>query len=181
MDGDAAMDLGKRRGDGRGGGGHRAEAWRIERGAASGRVFPLDPDQPAMRLLPLALALLAAPAGAAAPIAGRWITAEGDSIVTLGPCGSKTCGRITAFLRKPDPPNPTDRNNPDPALRARPIMGMAVLYDFADAGRDWRGRIYDPRSGKSYKSILSRQADGTLKVQGCIAVFCRTQVWRRAG
>ena len=136
-----------------------------------------------MRAFPLVVALLAAPAGAAAPIAGRWTTAEADSVVTIAPCaggGAKLCGRITTFLRKPDRPNPTDRNNPDPALRGRPVLGMAVLYGFADAGRDWRGRIYDPRSGKNYKSILTREADGTLKVQGCIAFFCRTQVWRQA-
>lgn len=94
---------------------------------------------------------LAGPAQAAAPIAGRWVTPEGDSIVTIGPCGKLTCGRITAFLRPPSTPNPTDRNNPDPALRKRPVLGLAVLSGFTDQGRDWRGRIYDPRSGKSYK------------------------------
>lgn len=134
--------------------------------------------------LPLFGLLLAAPASGAAPIAGRWVTAEGDSIVTIGPCGGgggvQTCGRITTFLRPPDRPNPLDRNNPDPALRARPVLGLAVLSGFADAGRDWRGRIYDPRSGKSYKSILTRNPDGTLKVQGCIAFLCRTQTWRPA-
>lgn len=135
-----------------------------------------------MRLPLLAgLMVLAAPVEAAAPIAGRWVTPEGDSIVTIGPCGRQTCGRITTFLRKPSTPNPVDRNNPDPALRGRPVLGLAVLTGFADAGEDWRGRIYDPRSGRSYKSILSRQADGTLKVQGCVAFLCRTQVWRRAG
>lgn len=128
----------------------------------------------------LATLFLAAPAQAAPPIAGRWVTQEGDSIVTIGPCGEQTCGKITTFLRKPDTPNPTDRNNPDPALRGRPVLGMAVLTGFTDQGKDWRGRIYDPRSGKSYKSILSRNSDGTLKVQGCIAFICRTQTWKPA-
>jgi uncharacterized protein (DUF2147 family) len=126
--------------------------------------------------------LAASPALAADPIAGRWVTEEGDSIVTIGPCdargGGRTCGRVTTFLRPPSTPNPTDRNNPDPKLRGRPVLGMAVLTGFADAGKDWRGRIYDPRSGKSYKSILRRDANGTLKVQGCWGPFCRTQNWR---
>ena len=136
-----------------------------------------------MPLLLAALAL-ATPAHAAAPIAGRWITVEGDSIVTIGPCGGagggKLCGRITTFLKRPPTANPVDGKNPDPALRGRPILGLAVLSGFADAGKDWRGRIYDPRSGKSYKSILGRNADGTLKVQGCIAFFCQTQLWKPA-
>lgn len=128
----------------------------------------------------LGLALLATPAWAAQPIAGRWITPEGDSVVTIGPCGNRTCGRITAFLKRPPTPNPRDTRNPDAALRSRPILGLAVLSGFTDQGKDWRGRIYDPRSGRSYKSIVSRNADGTLKVQGCVAFLCRTQVWRPA-
>ncbi len=129
----------------------------------------------------LAALALAAPASAAAPIAGRWITVEGDSIVTIGSCGGgKLCGRITTFLKRPPAANPVDGKNPDPALRGRPILGMAVLSGFSDAGKDWRGRIYDPRSGRSYKSILSRNADGTLKVQGCVAFLCQTQLWKPA-
>ena len=57
---------------------------------------------------------------------------------------------------------------------------MPILSGFADAGGDWRGRIYDPRNGKSYKSIVSKNADGSLKVQGCIAIFCQTQLWKPA-
>lgn len=134
-----------------------------------------------MRLFLLGFGLaVASPALAADPIAGRWVTEEGDSIVTIGPCGARTCGRVTTFLRRPDTPNPTDRNNPDPKLRGRPVLGMPVLFGFADAGEEWRGRIYDPRSGKSYKSVLRRNGDGTLKVQGCWGPFCRTQTWRPA-
>jgi uncharacterized protein (DUF2147 family) len=131
-----------------------------------------------MRIVLAALAVaLAAPASAADPIAGRWTTVERDSVITVGPCGATLCGRITRFLRPPSTPNPVDRNNPDPKLRGRPILGMAVLTGFTDQGKDWRGRIYDPRSGRNYKSIVSRQPDGSLKVQGCVAFLCRTQVW----
>jgi uncharacterized protein (DUF2147 family) len=62
-------------------------------------------------------------------------------------------------------------------LRRRPLEGLVILSGFADKGDDWRGKIYDPKSGKTYKSILKRESDGTLKVQGCIAFFCRTQRW----
>lgn len=134
-----------------------------------------------MRLLiPACLLLSAAPLDAAGPIAGRWITPEGDSVVTIGPCGGATCGRITAFLRPPPKPDPKDSNNPDAALRGRSILGLAVLTGFTDAGKEWRGRIYDPRSGRGYRSVLSRNSDGTLKVQGCIAFLCRTQTWKAA-
>lgn len=126
----------------------------------------------------LAAAVLpAGPAVAATPIAGRWATEDGAAIVTVAPCGAAVCGRITRLVKGPPSGPPTDYNNPDPALRTRPLEGLTVLSGFTDQGDDWRGRIYDPKSGKTYKSIVKREANGTLKVQGCIAFFCRTQRW----
>lgn len=127
-------------------------------------------------LAPAAL-FAAASADAATPIAGRWMTEEKTAIVTVGPCGSNVCGRLTTLLKQPPSGPPVDSNNPDPALRRRPLEGLVILAGFADKGDDWRGKIYDPKSGKTYKSILKRESDGTLKVQGCIAFFCRTQRW----
>jgi uncharacterized protein (DUF2147 family) len=123
---------------------------------------------------------LAGTANAAQPIAGRWLTQDGSAIVQIGPCGGGTCGRIATVLKaRPGAPT-TDVNNPDPALRNRPVVGTTILSGFSDAGDDWRGRIYDPRNGKSYKSIVARSPDGTLKVKGCISFICQTQVWKPA-
>ncbi|WP_294352882.1 DUF2147 domain-containing protein [uncultured Sphingomonas sp.] len=136
---------------------------------------------PAAILTALAGSLaLAAPAYAAQPISGRYVTEDGAALVEVGPCGGKTCGRIVRVLKHTPGAAATDVNNKDKALRSRPIVGMPVLSEFADAGDDWRGRIYDPRNGKTYKSIVSRNSDGTLKVQGCIAFLCQTQTWRPA-
>jgi len=124
--------------------------------------------------------LATTPALAATPIAGRYLTGDGAGVVEVARCGDKVCGRLVRILKvRPGAPT-TDVNNSDPALRSRPILGMPILSGFADAGSDWRGRIYDPRNGKSYKSIVSKNADGSLKVQGCIAIFCQTQVWTPA-
>ncbi len=130
----------------------------------------------------VALTVLAAtPAWSAEPITGRWITQDRAAVIEIARCGQALCGRIARVLiAKPGTPT-TDVANPDASLRQRPIAGLPILTAFTDHGSDWRGRIYDPRRGKTYKSIVSRQPDGTLKVQGCIAVFCQTQVWRRAG
>ncbi|MEP9402002.1 DUF2147 domain-containing protein [Sphingomonas sp. VNH70] len=135
-----------------------------------------------MRALLAAAALLGAlPAVAATPIAGRYVTADGSGVIEIGRCGATVCGRLVRILKAAPNAARTDVNNGDPALRSRPILGMPILTGFTDAGKDWRGRIYDPRNGKTYKSIVSREADGTLKVQGCIAFFCQTQVWKPAG
>ncbi|RZM22777.1 MAG: DUF2147 domain-containing protein [Sphingomonas sp.] len=128
----------------------------------------------------VATLLVAAPAIAAQPIAGRWITEDRAAEVEIGRCGTNLCGRIIRIVT-PTPGAPTtDVSNPDPAQRNKPILGLTILTGFTDDGDDWRGRIYDPRKGKTYKSILTRQPNGTLKVQGCIAFFCQTQVWTRA-
>lgn len=126
----------------------------------------------------LSALFLAGTAHAAQPIAGRWLTQDGSAIVQVGPCGGATCGRIAAVLKaKPGAPT-ADVNNPDAGLRRRTVVGLTILSGFSDAGDDWRGRIYDPRNGKTYKSIVARAADGTLKVKGCIAFICQTQVWK---
>ena len=132
----------------------------------------------ATRAALLTLSLLATlPAQAAQPITGRWATVEGKAIVQIGPCGKALCGRIEKIV-KPTPGRPkTDIKNPDPALRGKPLAGLALLTGFADAGDVWKGSIYDPESGKTYNSKVSRNSDGTLKVQGCILMFCRTQTW----
>jgi uncharacterized protein (DUF2147 family) len=137
--------------------------------------------------LPAALALLApvalaapAVADAATPIAGRYLTEDGAGVITVGPCEGSVCGRLTTILKKRPGAPDTDVNNSDAALRSRPILGVPILSGFTDEGKDWRGKIYDPRNGKTYKSIVARNADGTLNVKGCIAFFCQTQVWKPA-
>lgn len=135
-----------------------------------------------MRLIAAAAALIALPvaAHAAEPIAGQWLTKEGKAIVTIAPCGSSMCGRITKVL-KPNPQgNGRDMRNPNPALRDRPIEGLQILSNFTQGSGDWRGRIYNPEEGKDYRSILKRLPDGTLQVQGCWGIFCQTQNWKPA-
>lgn len=124
------------------------------------------------------LSAITSPAWAADPIAGRWLTEGGQAIVAIKPCGPALCGSIERVV-KPTPGAPTtDANNPNPALRSRPYVGLTILTEFKDGGGDWRGQIYDPKSGKTYRSIL--KADGNnLAVKGCIAFFCRTQNWTR--
>lgn len=127
------------------------------------------------------LAATPSAASAAEPITGRWVTADGDAIVTIGKCGSKTCGRISKFLvPPPDGPDQRDIYNPDPAKKSRRLMGLAVLSSFAEEDTLWRGRIYDPKTGKSYRSVVRRKSANTIEVKGCISFFCQTQIWKKA-
>ena len=109
------------------------------------------------------------------------MTAERDSIIEIGTCGATVCGKVHRVMKMMDNGQaPIDANNPNPALRNRPVQGMMLLTGFTDGGNQWNGQIYDPKSGKTYKSKLSRNPDGTLKVQGCIGPFCKAFTWTAA-
>ena len=133
----------------------------------------------ALILLALPNAALAA-APAAEPVTGRWITDDGKAIVTIGRCGKSVCGEISRILAPtPDGP-PVDERNPDPALRKRPIQGLQVLTGFTANGGEWKGHIYSPEEGKTYRSVMRRAGPDTIKVKGCVLFFCKTQTWKRA-
>jgi uncharacterized protein (DUF2147 family) len=76
-----------------------------------------------------------------------------------------------------------DRENPEPDLRDRPIVGVRLLENFKYAGKSqWKGgTIYDPANGKTYRCNIKLQDDGTLKVRGYIGVpmLGRTAIWSR--
>lgn len=132
-------------------------------------------------LIALAMGLLAAPVAAAEPIDGLWTTAEKTGQVRIGDCGASRCGRLSKFLvPPPQGADQRDTNNPDKSLRGRKLLGLPILTGFKADGRVWRGTIYDPKTGKSYRSVLRRLDSGRLEVKGCIGPFCQTQVWRRA-
>jgi len=129
----------------------------------------------------IVLAMGAAPALAADPINGRWITEDKDAVIVISKCGATTCGKIDRFLvTPPDGADQRDIYNPDPSLRKRKLLGLPILTNFSEESSLWRGRIYDPNTGKSYRSVIRRKGTNVLEVKGCIGPFCQTQTWRRA-
>jgi len=135
----------------------------------------------------LALGLIAAataaatPALAADPIQGDWVTEERDAIIRISQCGKTVCGRIHKYLvTPPNGAGQKDVNNPDKSLRNRTLLGMAILTGFKPDDDIWRGRVYDPKSGKTYRSEVSLQSSNRLKMKGCIAFICQGQNWTRA-
>ena len=141
-----------------------------------------------MPRLPAAFLLiaLAAPAAAQSGISGRWLTEGGKSQVEIAPCGDQFCGRIVS-LREPNDPQgrpKTDKNNPDAKQRARPVVGIAMLWNFRQtSSTTWEeGRIYNPEDGETYRCNLTLQADGSLRVRGYVGIpaLGKTQIWTRA-
>jgi uncharacterized protein (DUF2147 family) len=135
-----------------------------------------------MPLTAASIAVLLLAAGVAAPsVQGNWLTEDRKGIVRIAPCGAQLCGTIARVVDKDAARFVTDRNNPDPRLRGRPIIGLRVLSGFSRSGKIWKGGLaYDPESGRSYRSTLALNPDGSLKVTGCVLFICQSKRWTRA-
>jgi uncharacterized protein (DUF2147 family) len=78
-----------------------------------------------------------------------------------------------------------DDENPDKALRNRPIVGLQLLKNFTynEKNGEWSGgTIYDPDSGKTYNCFM--KFDGNkLKIRGFIGAawmgLGRTATWTK--
>jgi uncharacterized protein (DUF2147 family) len=74
-----------------------------------------------------------------------------------------------------------DRENPDPALQKRPIIGLEIMEGFEYDGKNkWKkGTIYAPDDGKTYKCKMTLTEEGNLKVRGFIGISMlgRTEEW----
>jgi uncharacterized protein (DUF2147 family) len=125
------------------------------------------------------LAMAASAIAAPAPVTGRWLTEGRKAIVEVSTCGDSICGRVVKVLDPRAPKNATDIHNPDESLRKRPIEGLRILSSFEAGKSHWNGRIYDPESGRTYRSELKREGN-VLKVKGCWGPFCKTQRWTPA-
>lgn len=127
----------------------------------------------------IALAL-AVPASAQSSIDGVWRDDGGYVEITVGPCGQARCGRITRIIRVKPGETDRDRHNDNPALRNRSILGITILSGLAWRDGAWRGRVYNPEDGGTYRTEVRPGAGGTLEVKGCLGFICRTRVWPSA-
>jgi uncharacterized protein (DUF2147 family) len=124
----------------------------------------------------LVLVFAATPAFAASP-KGDWYVEDKSAIVRIDSCGSALCGTIVWTKKQ----GGVDENNPDPAKRNRPIIGLQILLGMkpASEGR-FDGDIYNPENGKIYTSHMWLKADDALRIEGCVLGFlCGGQDWTR--
>ena len=112
-------------------------------------------------------------------VVGVWKTHGDKSLVKVGPCEDSICGTLEWFAELDSATAPIlDSQNDDETLRTRELKGAAIIYGFKPTRKGWRkGRIYDPESGKTYKSKVTRIASDKLRVEGCIGPVCQKFVW----
>jgi len=125
-------------------------------------------------------------------ILGQWKNEDGRAQIEIYHCDGHYCGKLS-WLGRPlypadDPQGMggqprVDRENPNPELKTRRLLGLKIMEGFSYAGGDtWeKGRIYDPDSGKTYSCKLTLATPRQLKIRGFVGVplFGRTSTWTR--
>jgi uncharacterized protein (DUF2147 family) len=132
------------------------------------------------------IALLAPPLAATALAGpgphGTWIMDNGKVTVRVENCGLDLCGKIVALAKPLDKKGrpKLDKENPDPALRKRPVIGLTILKNMkADGSNKWVGTIYNADDGYTYTSVM-KLGGNVMKVKGCVAFICKSMYFKRA-
>jgi uncharacterized protein (DUF2147 family) len=116
---------------------------------------------------------------------GTWLTEKGDARVRVSRCGGGICG-VVVWLKDPDDPitgkPQVDDKNPNPALTKRPMIGLPLFIGMRSTGHGrWSGQIYNADDGGTYASKVAVTGPDTLRVEGCLGVFCGGENWSRFG
>ncbi len=90
----------------------------------------------------------------ASEILGKWKTESGETAL-ISNCGSSICI----------------------VLKTGKYKGQSIGKLKVD-GSKYKGTVRDPADDKTYTGSISVTGN-ILKMQGCIAIFCKTQKWTR--
>ncbi len=109
-------------------------------------------------------------------IYGAWVTHEGTTVINIRDCeNAEICGELVKFSGDAE----YNDQNPAPVTASRD-SGPRILSEFrAKSDNKFKGRIFNPRNGKTYKSSIKVSKMGDLKVKGCIGPICETKIWSR--
>ncbi len=131
------------------------------------------------------LAPAAFAAEAAADPTGTWLVEDGRAKIKMEKCGpdhKNLCGSVV-WLKDPldEKGQPKrDLQNPDPAKRSRPALGMQLMSNLTLDDDTYVGQIYNAENGKMYNVKVSSEKPTDLKVKGClVSILCMSQHWTR--
>jgi len=106
---------------------------------------------------------------------GTWLVKDKTAVVKVDTCEQGLCGTI-GWSQTPG----TDKNNPDPKLKDRDIIGMPIFTMKPAGPNKWEGEIYNAENGKTYSGSVTLAGPNTLKIEGCVArILCGSQAWTR--
>lgn len=114
---------------------------------------------------------------------GLWRMQSGKVTVKVNYCdGKKLCATIVALAKPLDKKGrpKTDHENPNPALRNRPVIGIQVVSGMSPAGENrWKGKIYNADDGYTYRSEMRLSGD-SMTLEGCWGPICKKNKFVRS-
>jgi len=130
-----------------------------------------------LKVLICTIALSAPVASFAGTVNGLYRTEANDEgsylVVKFAPCASnasQSCGTIIKAV---------DKNGKSASDYEH--LGKKIVWAMKDKGNGKYsgGKIWAPDTDKTYASKMTVQS-GSLKVSGCVAIICRSQLWKAA-
>jgi uncharacterized protein (DUF2147 family) len=108
---------------------------------------------------------------------GEWRTANGLANIRIDDCG----GVLWGIISWEKEPGGVDSNNPNPAERNHPTLGLRILLAMKPTKPGlWEGEVYNAENGKTYDSKISLAAPDVLRIEGCVLGFlCGGENWTR--
>jgi uncharacterized protein (DUF2147 family) len=135
-------------------------------------------------LIVCATILAAVPSLAAEAPVGEWLVAERYANIRIESCRGALWGVVSGELKPGQ-----DFENPDPALRSRPTLGIPILLDMRETESTrwgerttrWEGHVYNSQNGKFYEGNIRLLSPNLMKIEGCEpgGIFCGGQQWTR--
>ena len=152
-----------------------------------------------LRLLPLFLALTAAAAEPLPPdtIIGTWLVDSRDAVIRIDGVGDGNSRRYVGHIawiqddhyHAEDGPaldgKPVvDLNNPDPAQRNQPLLGLRLLWDLRYEQSHWiGGRIYDSDNGHIFDCTVQLKDADHLRLHAYVLhlpLLGGSTIWTRS-
>ncbi len=123
------------------------------------------------------IAALASSSVALAGPAGKWRVGDGTAIINVHNCGAGLCGSIDTIPER----DARDENNPNPAQRSRPLLGLPMMSLQKAGDNLWAGTIYNAQNGQNYAAKLTQTSENSVTLEGCVAAtnICGEDHWTR--
>jgi uncharacterized protein (DUF2147 family) len=119
-------------------------------------------------------------------ITGVWFNGEKTSKIEIFETKDGSFAGKIIWLKEPNDASgkpKVDNKNPEVKLQKRPLMDMVILSGLTSEGKTKyaNGKIYDPKSGKTYSAKAELTNNNTLALRGFIGVSLvgRTDTWTR--
>jgi uncharacterized protein (DUF2147 family) len=104
-------------------------------------------------------------------ILGVWSNSKNTGHLSIFKDKGKYYGKLIWLTQPNDKEGKAkvDKNNPDPQVRHKPLLGLLMLKDFKYKNEEWvDGKIYNPDDGKEYKAYIRLKDAKTMLVRGYI-------------